>query len=510
MKKQNFVYGAVILTLAALSTKILGFINNIVMARLLGPEGIGLLMMATPLIPLIIVLTSLGLPVAISKMVAEAEIKKEEEKIKKIFLISLIITLSLSIILTSIVLIFSNMISHIFLPDQRAYYAMLVTTPIIPIVAISSVIKGYFRGKQNMNPLALSQIIEQVIRILFIIILTNYFLPYGIEYAVAGAMLSSVIGEGASLIYLLVAFKKNKKIRLKRNISASLKDEKKIFSELLNIGIPTTGSGIIGSIYGAFQPMLITKSLILSGISTILATKQFGLLVGYALPLVLIPTFITNAFSITLVPAISEAKVTGNDILIHKRINQAFKIALLVGAPSTLILYLWSTPISIIFYQTSEASYLIKNLAPFFFLHYFHSSLTAILSGLGKANVAMWNYLIGIFIRVVSIFLLGSNPELGINGIVIAFNLSVCLITLLNFFSISKIIGFYLHFKGLFKVTVALTLMALIGERIFLLTTDLNNVFNLVLSISVSLIIYFLILTYTGLIKYSSIKRFKL
>ncbi|WP_256555083.1 oligosaccharide flippase family protein [Paenibacillus mendelii] len=156
-------------------------------------------MMAQPLIPLVITLTCLGLPVAISKLVAEAEAQGQHHKVKKILIVSLTVTATLSLFLTLLTFIGAKLISQYLLTDQRAYYAMLAITPIAPIVvAISSVLKGYFRGRQNMNPLSFSQIIEQLVRIGFINVLVHILLPYGIEFAAAGAM-ASIFSMGERL-----------------------------------------------------------------------------------------------------------------------------------------------------------------------------------------------------------------------------------------------------------------------------------------------------------------------
>lgn len=164
-------------------------------------------MIAHPLLPLFITLTELGLPVAISKLVSEAEVKQDEARVKRILKVSLSITGTLSIILTLVALFGSKWIASVFLADQRAYYAMVAITPIIPIIAMSAVLKGYFRGKQNMNPLAFSDIIENLAQIIVIIGVVNVLLPYGIAYAAAGAMAASVIGEGFGLLYLFAVFK---------------------------------------------------------------------------------------------------------------------------------------------------------------------------------------------------------------------------------------------------------------------------------------------------------------
>ena len=123
---------------------------------------------------------------------------------------------------------------------------LLAIAPVVPIIAISSVIRGYFQGRQNMKPAALSQLIEQVVRIALIAALTKMFLPYGIEFAAAGAMAASVIGELASLLYLLTTFKLKKKFRVRRQFFSFVKSGKQTFQELMTIALPTTGSRMIG------------------------------------------------------------------------------------------------------------------------------------------------------------------------------------------------------------------------------------------------------------------------
>ena len=191
----KFIKGTIILVVASFITRILGFINRIVIARFIGEEGVGLYMMALPTLFLVINITQIGLPIAISKFVAEAQAKGDEKKIKKILVVSIACTFSLSLIFTPLLLLFAPMLSEFLLTDERTVWPLLAITPIIPIIAISSVIRGYFQGKQNMKPFAFSQVIEQIMRIAFIAVLTKAFLPYGIEYAAAGAMLASVIGE---------------------------------------------------------------------------------------------------------------------------------------------------------------------------------------------------------------------------------------------------------------------------------------------------------------------------
>jgi len=491
MPKQSFVQGTVILTVSSLITRILGFASGILMARLLGPEGMGLMMMAHPLIPLLITLTEMGLPVAISKLVAEAEAQGNVWKVRRILHVSLAITGTLSVVLTLGSLLGAKLIAAWLLPDPRAYYAMLALTPIAPIIAVSSVLKGYFRGKQNMKPLAYSDIVEHIVRIPLILALIQLLLPMGVEYAVAGAMVCSVLGEGSSLLYLIVQYRRN---RERQDMPEAAKPpragDRKTLRELLEIGLPTTGQGLILSFYSALQPLLVMKSLELAGVDTAEATKQFGLLTGYAFPLLFFPGFILHSLSTALIPAISEASA-GRDVpMVHQRLDQAMRIAFMIGAPGTMILYGWAVPLTTVIFHSPEAGHLLELLAPIFFLQYFETPLGAIMLGLGRVNTAMWNFIASTILKAAAIFVFGSH--MGIYGVVLGINAGICLLTFLNFFTISSAVGFFLDMRRLWKTIVGLLTMFVCGKYLFLFLakTGFPLIWSVLGSIAAALVIY--------------------
>lgn len=218
MSKQTFLKGTLILIAAGFITKLLGFINRIVMARMLGPEGVGLYMMAIPTMLLLLTLTQMGLPVAIAKLVAEAEARNEHGRIKKILAVSITITGLLSVVFTTTLILLAPIIADTMLTDARAIYPLYAVIPIVPIIALSSVLRGYFQGKQNMKPTAYGQVIEQIVRITLVAVLTAAFMPLGLEYAVAGAMLSAICGELASLFYMVYLFKAQKPFRFRKKL----------------------------------------------------------------------------------------------------------------------------------------------------------------------------------------------------------------------------------------------------------------------------------------------------
>lgn len=495
---QSFMKGAFVLSIAAFVNRILGFISGMYIARVLGAEGIGLLMMAQPLVPLLITITELGLPVAISKLVAEADARGDKAKIRRILHVSLAITSTLSITLTTVCLLGSEWIASILLTDQRAYYAMLAITPIAPIIAVSAVLKGYFRGKQRMQTIAASDVLEFTVQIACVLALVHLLLPYGIAYAAAGATAAAVISEASSLLFLAVSYKLRGEARIPgENWAGSLRKSKSTLLELLRLGLPMTGNGVVHSLYGAFQPLLITTSLALTGIGTAMATKQFGMLTGFAFPLLFMPSFITQSLSTALIPAISEAAANKNSLLMHQRMDQALRLGLMIGAPATVILFIWATPLTTLIYHAPEAGILLKILAPMFFLHYFDAPLNAILLGLGRASTTFGNHLVATGMRAMAIFVLGS--QFGIIGVAFGMGIGIVILTLLNFLSISSTIGFYWDIRPYARVCFSMLVMAMCGQWAlrYSTTMDFPLVWNVLGSVGFSLGIYFAVLSLT-------------
>lgn len=463
----KFLKGTMILLIAGLITRVLGFINRIVLARFIGEEGVGLYMMAFPTFILVVTITQLGLPVAISKHVAEAEAKGDFRKIKKILVVSLATTISLSAIFTPALFFLAPKVSQILFTDERTLLPLLAITPIIPIVAISAVLRGYFQGRQNMKPGAISQVIEQVIRIALIAVLTKTFLPYGIEYAAAAAMVSAVIGELASLIYLVTAFKIKKKFRVRRNFFQFVHSGKSTFKELMSIAIPTTGSRMIGSISWFFEPIVVAHSLALAGVAASAATKQYGALTGFALPLLMLPSFVMNSLSTSLVPAISEAHSKNDYKMIEHRLQQAMRFSFLTGGLSIIILYVLAEPLMRVMYGSNSGTQFIVLMAPFFLFYYFQAPLQATLQALDLARAAMINSLIGNVAKIAVIFLLASQPSFGIMGAALGITMGFVLTTTLHFATVIKSISFTFHVREYVKTFITIAGSIWIGLEIW-------------------------------------------
>lgn len=452
MTRQTFLQGAIILIIAGMITRFLGFINRIVVARLMGEEGVGLYMMALPTLFLAITLTQLGLPVAIAKRVAEASARNDRERIRSILVISLAITAVSSILLTAAMIVGAPMIAASLLTDERTVYPLLAVSPIIPIVAVSSVLRGYFQGKQNMKPQSYAQVIEQIVRIVFVFIFIKLLLPFGVEYAAAGAMISVIIGEFISLLYLIYQFKNRKSKQAAKKLLSYFRSGKSTVQSLFSIALPSTGSRLIGSISNFLEPILVSQSLAIAGVTSTMATRQYGELTGYVIPLLFLPTFITHSLAIALIPSIAEADAKNNKNLIHYRIHQAIRISFASGALATIVLLLFSSEILQFMYGTATGNQLLMLMAPFFILLYIQAPLQAALQAMDLAKESMWNSLIGAIVKLAVIFFLGSNPAFGMMGVAIALSTGIVLVTFLHLGVLKKRISYSIPVSDLLKM----------------------------------------------------------
>lgn len=505
----KFLKGTMILLAAGLVTRVLGFINRIVIARFIGEEGVGLYMMAFPTMILVVTITQIGLPVAISKNVAEAEARGDIAKIKKILIVSLATTISLSIVFTPALILLAPLLSETLFTDNRTHLPLMAIAPIVPIIAVSSVIRGYFQGRQNMKPAAYSQMIEQIVRISLIALMTKAFLPYGIEYAAAGAMLAAVIGELASLLYLMTTFKLKKKFRVRNQFFKYVSSGKSTFNELMTVALPTTGSRMIGSVAWFFEPIVVAQSLALAGVAAAAATKQYGALTGFAMPLLMLPSFITYSLSTSLVPAISEANSQNNMRLIEYRLQQALRFAFITGGLAVVVLYVLSDQLMEVMYGSSSGSHFIKLMAPFFLFYYYQGPLQATLQALNLARAAMINSLIGAVVKTAVIFLLASQPAFGINGVAMGILTGTVLVTMLHFATVLKAISFTFFVRDYIKTFIAMIVSGGLGFWMLkdILTSDMNTALRVILISAVITIVYIILLLILKLIKKNDLVR---
>ena len=425
--KNKFIKSTIILIIGGFITKILGMIIKIVMTRLLGTEGIGIYMLISPTFMLLIALAQLGLPTAISKIVAENKVKSKN-LIFSIIPFSLIINLVIIIVM----LFISSFIANNLLHEPRSYYALICTGLVLPFISISSILRGYFFGKQRMIPHVVSNVTEDIVRLIIIILGLPLFLSRGVEIAVAFIVLSNIFSELTSIIVLFFFIPKGFKLE-----KDDFMPQKKNVKNILNIALPTTSSRLIGNIGHFLEPIILTTLLLKSGYSNNFIVKEYGIINGYVLPLILLPSFFTMAISQALVPIVSNSYSNGKIDITKRRIKQAIFFSLLIGIPSTLIFEFFPEFLLKFIYKTNEGITYIKFLAPICLLHYVQSPISSSLQAMGKAKDSMKGTLYGMLIRTLLLSLL-CICKIGLWGLIITIAFNIIFVTIYDYLKVKK------------------------------------------------------------------------
>lgn len=418
MKKSKFIKSTLILIAGGAITKILGLVIKIVTTRYLGDDGIGKYMLIMPTFMMLISLSQLGFPIAISKIVAE-----EKRRGKNIILSVIPISIVINTILFIFILFSAKFISINMLHDPDTELGILSIAFVLPFISISSIIRGYFFGKERMFPHVFSNIMEDIIRLIFLVLTLPIFINLGIKYAVAVAILSNILSEISSILILYLFLPK--KVHITKQ---DFKIDKSGIKEVLNISIPTTGNRLIGNIGYFLEPIILTSVLMYVGYSNNFIVSEYGIISGYVLPLLLLPSFFTMAISQALIPVISRNFSSGNKRATKSKMHQAVFISLFIGIIFTIIVELFPEFLLQTIYGTKKGVLYLRILAPFCLLQYIQSPLSASLQAIGKAKESMYATLIGTISRCIVLFIF-SLAHIGLYGLIISEIVSIVLVT---------------------------------------------------------------------------------
>lgn len=426
--KDTFFKSTIILLIGGLLTKVLGMIIKIIMARLIGTKGLGIYMLILPTFTLLISLSSFSFPLALSKLISE-----DKRNNKRLVFSNIPVLIFINILLIILIVILSPIISKNLLHNEDTYIAILSMSLVIPFTSISSICRSYFFGKQKMLPHVLSNIIEDLVRLIIMIIGIPIIKPYGIKYIITFLILSNIISEIISTIILIIFLPKN--IHITKN---DLKPNKTYIKETLHICIPNTTSKLIGSIGFFLEPIILTN-LLLNNYTNNYITTEYGIISGYVIPLILLPSFFTLALSQSILPVISKYSVQNNIKAIRKKTNLVILISILIGLPITIILLLKGEYLLNLIYHTNKGILYLKILAPICLLQYIQSPLSSILDALNKSKDNLKVTIISTIVRTLSLIIFYKT---GIYSLIISISLNIIITT----FYLTKKVRYYLTY----------------------------------------------------------------
>ena len=462
MVRKNFIQGAFILLISSTIVRILGFIYQILIIRIIGTETIGLYNMVHPVFIMALVIATAGLPLAVSKLVSRQMAYHNIKASLKILRIAIILLLISGITITLVLLFIAPYILNSLYKDPRIDLILYAMLPCITISAISSALRGFFQGLQEMTPTAITQCLEQITRIVFGIILAIKLQSYGIQAVAVGLAISMLLGELVGLFFLSLLYfrKKQSIIKLARNNVCAHINSSTVIFDLFSFGIPTTFTRLISSISLMLEASLLPLTLQKIGFTINQAAAMYGQFSGVSMTILSVPTILTFSLAISLVPAISEAEAQGKLSSLQFRTTESLRLTFLLGLPAVVALLFMPAELSTLLFNIPEAGSTLRILGFGGIFLYLCQTSNGILQGLGLVNKIFINTTIGSLIKILGIIYLASIPELNINGAAIGFTVSYIVVCFLNLEVIRKSTGIEIKQKQIVLPIIAALIMA--------------------------------------------------
>ena len=431
--KRTLITGALTLTIANIVTRLIGFAYRIFMAGAIGPEGMGLFQLIMPIYSLAWAISCSGITTTLSRLVAAEAAAGEFGNTRRLLRQSLLITSGLAGILTLVLLIFADAIAVGILNDGRIALSLRILSGALVFMAAGSCIRGYFLGLQRAAIPAISQVVEQLARMTVILMLAGTFIPRGLEYAAAAAVVGIVAGEGISFAYVYIAYKRHSgRLPYKR----PLMTQNQATFAIMAMATPLTLNRISSSFLSTVENVLIPQRLQLWGYSAEEAMAVFGKVTGMAMPLIFFPSAVLTALSISLVPSISEALATGKYLRVNTTVSKSIILTSVIAFGAGLIFVVFPYEIGQLVYNQDLGMYLLVLglMCPFWYLNI---TFSGVLNGLGEQIFIFRNSLLASFINIAFTFFL--VPYYGVWAFLVGWLVGLVIITIFDIARIRKV-----------------------------------------------------------------------
>jgi stage V sporulation protein B len=393
------------------------------------------------------------------------------------------------------------LVEYHWIRDARAYYSIIALAPAVFFVTFLASFRGYFQGWQIMTPTACSEITEQSVRVVTMIVFAYMFLPYGLTYAAAGASMGAGAGAFCGLIVLWFFYRKLKTRfhleSLKQNVNAVAEPAWDIIKRLVKLALPVSMSSLMLPIVSNLDLLIVPARLEVAGFSVSQATTLFGYLTGMAVPLVNLSTILTAALAISLVPAISESRTLNDLAGIKERTKTAFRVAAIITIPCSVGLFVLGEKVAGMIYNAPGAAPAIQTMSIGIFLLGIHQVSTGILQGLGRTTIPVFNMILAGACKVFLNWNLTAVASLGIKGSAWATVADFGVAAILNLFFIYKYTDFSLPIMGLIKTTIAAGAMG-VAVKGFLSITSTWGAWNILGGMLIAVPVYAIVLLALG------------
>lgn len=512
-KKSTFIQQAAILAAAGLISRLIGFVYKLPMTNMVGDEGMGIYNFGYMVYNFFLVISSAGLPVAISKMVSERLALKRYNSAHRVFKVSLAAAAILGFICTLFLFLFAEKLSGA-MSNPDATTTLLTLAPTITLFALMSCYRGYFQGMGNTMPTAISQILEQVVNAATSILLVWYFMKAlnDVKYGAAGGTAGTGLGAVAGLAVMFFIYRLNRPV-IKRRIASEKgiivsEGKRRILKELAATAFPI----IAGTAIFSFTNM-IDMQMVMSRLQEYLTYERtnalYGQLTNKYVSISTLPVAISSAMATACIPFIASANRLNKKKEMYTKINTAMRLAMIISIPAAVGLGVLSDQILMLLFKSfPEGGMLIKigSISVIFLALY--QITTGMLQAIGKLYIPVIAAITGIIVKIpLNYFLLG-NENINVLGAVIGTIVCYVIASAVDVYSLVKYTKIRLDYSGmLLKPGIASLIMGMACYVSYYLVFYLfpNNTVCTLFSIAVGIAAYFISMLFVGGFKKSDI-----
>jgi len=490
-KKESFMKGVLVLMFSQVLIKLLGVIYKLYLTNKdgFGDTGNAINGSAYQIYALLLTISSVGVPSAISKLISEKIAQGDNKEANRVFKISFALFAVIGFIGSSILFLGAGYISKELLQIPEAELTLVALSPSVFFVTVASVLRGYFNGRERISVTARSQTIEQIFKTVLTIVvveIVGIFSNLNTSIMAAGANIATTLSVFLSFGYLYLYFKLHRQELngvLKNSPKCKPERIKTIVKRILFVSIPITLSAVTSSLnknIDSFTVVRLLKRFMEDGQAKI----QYGILSGKVDTLIMLPLSFNVAFATALVPAVAASKTIGDYNTINKRISFSILASILIGLPCTFGMIIFADPIlNLLFPNAPEGAILLRWCSLTIILTLLIQTTSGALQGLGKVMVPAISGGVGLIIKLILNLVLIPIPSIGVNGAAIASVIYHIFSFSIVFYVLNKTVKLDIKFKKhIFKPIIATVIMCICSYYLYILLYG-------ILSIKVSVII---------------------
>lgn len=438
-KKQTFLHGAALLTLATALVKVIGALYKIPLNAIIGEQGFGYFSTAYQIYSVLLLVSTAGLPVAMSRMVSQASALGHYNQVRRVYSAARILFLGLGFVSSLLMIAFCHQLAA-FQKQPDAWAAIACLGPCAFLVCLLSTHRGFFQGQGNMIPTAVSEVIEAVCKLLIGIPTAMIILKAtgSIAYAAAGAILGVTLGSLMGALYMGTLLRRDyRSMPVTQEVPSSYR---RVITSLLAIAVPITiGSAGLQAMY------LLETHLFMGQLLTYAPQGRVDTMKGIydmALTIYNMPCALITPITISIIPAITAQLTKCNDRGATATEESAARVAALISMPCAVGLALLSQPIMALLggYEAQDIPLAGSCLTALGVGLYFYSvtQLTnTIMQAHGHATQPVIHILLAGLLKLAVVYILSGNPHIGVVGVGIGSALCNACVAVLNLIAIS-------------------------------------------------------------------------